>query len=445
MTLSTLTLNAFYLCTLVIASPWLVWRYLRWGKNRRGWKQKLFGLVPHRNSDRPCIWFHAVSVGEVNLLASVLKKLRDQRPDLEMVISTTTETGYDLATQKYPESKVFFFPFDFTWAVSNAFQRIKPDLIALTELELWPNFIKLASRGLPTTGAIPVVVINGRLSDSSLKGYQRFRWLLSGLFGSLRLVLAQDENSATRFRQLGCDPAQVIVTGNIKFDNLQTDRANPKTESLRQLVNIQAGQAVILAGSTQLEEDLLAARAYQNLLKQDRSIRLILAPRHPERCPQLVKSLKEMGLPVQLRSQLQNTEIDPANVLVIDVIGELSAWWGVADVAYVGGSMGTRGGQNMIEPAAYAIPVSFGPHTENFRQIVTQLLDEQAATVVHDQHEMESFFERAINDQGWANRIGNRAQSVVLQHNGAASKTAQRLNELLLSHQPAASSNHRAA
>ncbi len=476
-------LNVIYGCLLLMASPWLLWRYLRWGKNRRGWLQKLFGLVPRRESIQPCVWFHAVSVGEVNLLAQIVSELKQQRPDIETVISTTTETGYDLALQKYPDDLVFFFPMDFSWAIRNVLFRIRPNLIVLAELEVWPNLIrcahsfsqsqaKLASPsrvlnmgeafdvaavteverdaktdseilaselGIVDTKAvmpcgIPIAIANGRLSESSFRGYRRFSWLFENTFKRLQLVLTQNETYASRFKSLGCSANRVAVTGSVKFDGVRTDRDNHETRRLAELAGVGPKDKVFLAGSTQLEEDILAASVYRELRERHDCLRLILAPRHPERCGQLIRALKELGLPFLLRSELKmggHLAIDKRSVLVIDVIGELGAWWGVADAAYIGGSMGRREGQNMIEPAAYGVPVSFGPNTANFKEIVDELLDSKAAVVVRDRGELSQFVEQVVVDLLSSREMGARAQNVVLQHCGAAQRSVERLLDLV--------------
>jgi len=394
------------------------------------------------------MWFHAVSVGEVNLLAPVIERLHQQRPDSEIVISTTTETGYDLALQKYLGrfgcSSVFFFPFDFTWAIRNALRRVRPNLIVLAELEIWPNFLKVAKnfRTVRTAddSSLPpkLAIINGRLSDASFRGYQKWKFLLRSSFARLDFVAAQNQEYADRFLAMGCDPEVVVVTGSVKFDGVQTDHQNPATLSLARLAEIKTDETVLLAGSTQIEEDLIAAAVYQQLQTEFPQLRLILAPRHPDRVPQLVRVLEEMGVPVIRRSSLKadfgfsSYASSPQPVLIIDVIGELSAWWGVADMAYVGGSLGSRGGQNMIEPAAYGIPVSFGPNTQNFRDVVANLLAADAATVLGDQEQWRQFVRRNLTDPTWVGEIGSRAQAEVMRHHGASERTVQRLLRLLV-------------
>ncbi len=439
-------LNIIYLCFLVLSSPWLLWRYLAAGKNKRGWSQKIFGLVAPRTSANPCLWLHAVSVGEVNLLAPIIDRFKNRHPGHEFVISTTTETGFDLASKKFSEHYVFFCPLDFTWAIKRVLKRLRPQMLVLAELELWPNLIQTTRNA-----GIPVAVINGRLSANSYRGYHRFRGWIGGTFEKLSVIAAQNETYAFRFRKLGSSPSNVVVTGSVKFDGIKTNRDNAHTQELARIAEIGPREQVFVAGSTQLEEDLIAARVYQQLCQTNPNLRLILVPRHPERCGSLSHQLNQLGVPSVLRSSLNsacNPSSDTASnvrhwshdrnpqpsirpVLIVDVIGELGAWWGCADVAYVGGSLGRRGGQNMIEPAAYGLPVSFGPNTENFRDVVEELLEHEAAEVIRDEATLRAFVERALTRPDWAFEMGVRAKNVVLSHLGASQKTVDVLSELL--------------
>lgn len=436
-TLQVWSLNLFYLIILILASPWLVWRFFRYGKNRRGWSQKLWGQVPLRNSAAPCIWFHAVSVGEVNLVQPLYQQLQTELEGYDFVISTTTETGYDLARKKYPDSIVFFFPFYFSWAIKRSISRIKPSMVVLAELEIWPNIIRLLARLDQSANQqkIPLVIVNGRLSESSFRGYQRIgRWIRSS-FQSLDAVCTQDQTYADRFIALGCPSDRVTITGNLKYDGVNTDRHNPKTTELRKMLPFPADSFIFLAGSTQEDEDLLAAEVYQKLSLRFPRLRLILAPRHPERCSRLIQRLQDFNFHVIRRSELERpfseTTAKIPSIILINVIGELSAWWGVADAAYVGGSMGTRGGQNMIEPAAYGVPVSFGPNTKNFQTDVKRLLAVDGAIVVKNSRELSSFVERCLVDQKWAVQLGTNAKQEISQHRGAADRTSCCIKRLL--------------
>lgn len=437
-------LNLLYLTAILLASPWLAFQAAFRGKYREGWSQKLLGRVPVRSGKNKCVWFHAVSVGEVNLLAPLLARWDQHYPDWECVISTTTQAGYTLAKKRYAPRMIFYCPLDFTWSVKNALRRIRPDLLILAELELWPNLITAAKQR-----GTSVAVINGRLSDKSFRGYQRTHWLTRRILSRVDVIAAQSEEYAERFRQLGGAPEKVAITGSIKFDGASTNRANPSTTRLKGLAGISDQDVVFLAGSTQDPEERLALDAFARLLAEHPRLRLILVPRHPERFDSVARILEHRGIPWQRRSRLEadgaNTQ---ARVLLVDVVGELAAWWGAARMAFVGGSLGKRGGQNMIEPAAYGVAVSFGPNTWNFRDVVTMLLSRDAAAVVQDGKELEAFVRRCLLEPGYADELGRRAQSLVKEQLGAADRTMELLHPLVqphLSESPRVDAPHQAA
>ncbi|HEV7221553.1 MAG TPA: 3-deoxy-D-manno-octulosonic acid transferase [Pirellulales bacterium] len=448
-------LNLAYLAALALVWPWLLYKSIRQGKYREGFAAKFFGAVPRRQSGGPCLWLHAVSVGEVNLLSTLLAEIQRRRPDWECVISTTTMTGYSLAKKKYAGRSVFYCPLDFSWAVRSAMRRIRPDCLVLAELELWPNLIRAARE----QGA-RVAVVNGRLSQRSHRGYRRVRPLISRLLRQLDLIAVQNDEYAGRFLDLGASPEAVHITGSMKFDGAQTDRRNPATLRLRRLAGIGDGDVVFLAGSTQEPEEALALAAYRELALEYPRLRLILVPRHPERFDAVAQLLDESGIGWQRRSilkdkpptddawratddgpeihptvnpksKIQNPKSKIPPVLLVDAIGELGAWWGMAQVAFVGGSLGQRGGQNMIEPAAYGAAVSFGPNTRNFRDIVALLLAARAAVVVQDGDELTAFVRRALADRHFAEGLGELASRLVAGQLGATSRTFELLAPLI--------------
>ena len=419
-----LLFNSLYLLFLLIASPWMLWRIVK-GKSRRGWRQKLFGTVPALEQPGPCLWLHAVSVGEVNLLQPVIDQLLAQQPELQIAVSTSTETGYDLAKEKYSQHRVFFCPYDFSWAIKSVLKRIKPNAIVLAELELWPNLIAVAGHF-----KVPVVVINGRVSESSHRGYQRFSFLTRPMFRGLAMVLAQTKTYAGRFISLGCRENRTTISGSVKFDGVTTDPNNPQTRRLADEAGFAAEDFVFVAGSTQLEEDLIAAEVYQRLKPEFPKLKLVLVPRHPNRCQQLKQQLEKMAIDIDLRTDIA-LDRDSDRPLVVNVIGELGHWWGRANAAYVGGSMGSREGQNMIEPSAYAVPTCFGPRTKNFRDVVDQLLAQDAAVVVTNKNKLERFLRDCLTSAQTMKAMGDRAQAVVNQNVGAAEKTAATIIHLI--------------
>ena len=434
-------LNLVYAALLLIGSPWLLASALRKGKYRQGLTQKLFGRVPPRSSSVPCVWVHAVSLGEVSLIAPLLDEIKSRHPDSDIVISTTTLTGYTLAKTRYAEHLVFYCPLDFSWAVRCAVRRIRPALLVLAELELWPNLIAAAR----AAGA-KVAIVNGRLSDRSFRGYRRFRPLVRPLLAKLDLIAAQNPLSADRFLEIGAPSETVYVTGSLKFDGAQADRDNPTTARLRQLAGFGARDTIFLAGSTQAPEEDLALAAFRQCAVEHPELRLVIVPRHPERFGEVAQRLAASGLAWQRRSELGDSPVDPrARVLLVDRVGELGAWWGTAQIAYVGGSMGKRHGQNMIEPAAYGCAVSFGPHTRNFRDVVAALLEAGGATVVRDQAELSAFVRRCLEEPRFAQDLGERAQRVVASHLGAARRTADLLDALLADQEDVAQGHRTAA
>jgi 3-deoxy-D-manno-octulosonic-acid transferase len=420
-------LNVLYLSVILLALPWLLYQRLRHGKYREGWEAKFWGRTPERRGDAPCVWFHAVSVGEVNLLEPLLTRWERLHPDWECVISTTTQAGYQLSLKKYAPRTVFYCPLDFSWAVRRAMRRIRPALLVLCELELWPNLVAAAR-----IQGVRVAVINGRLSDKSFRGYRRIGWLARRVLGSVDLVAAQNEEYAERFRALGARADAVQITGSIKFDGARTDRNSDQTRRLAALAGIAEDDAVFLAGSTQDPEESLALDVFERLIGEFPRLRLILVPRHPERFGEVAGMLDRRGVQWVRRSRLA-VEADQARILLVDAVGELGHWWGTAQIAFVGGSLTSRGGQNMIEPAAYGAAVSFGPNTWNFRDVVTLFLNKDAAVVVRNREELEFFVRRCLSEPNYVEELGRRAQQLVLAQQGAADRTASLLTLLLAS------------
>ncbi|NOY43069.1 MAG: 3-deoxy-D-manno-octulosonic acid transferase [Planctomycetes bacterium] len=444
-------LNSAYLMLLLLASPWLAWSAFKHGKYREGFSEKLLGRVTPRTSDRPCVWLHAVSVGEVNLLETTLAELKSRHPDWDLVISTTTKAGYDLASRKYsPDYSVFYCPLDFSWAATTAMRRVRPNLLVLAELELWPNLIRAAKQH----GA-KVAIINGRMGDKSFRGYHRFRWLVRPILRQIDVIAAQNEEIAERFKSCGAIQSTVTTTGSLKFEGAQTDRQNEKTRSLQALAGMADSDIVFLAGSTQEPEEAYALGIFQTLAAEYPQLRLVIVPRHPQRFEEVARLLNESGTDWQRRSKLTPaTHSSKANnhdatnnsnatnsrdathrrkkrVLLVDTIGELGAWWGTATIGFVGGTFGSRGGQNMLEPAAYGVATCFGPNTWNFRDIVAQLRSVDGAKIVQDRHALEQFVRQSLLDPNSAKQLGARAQQLVLTQQGATKRTIDLLEPLV--------------
>ena len=425
-------LNLVYLLVLILVSPLLFYRSMRHKKYRDGWGQKFLGLAPKlpvKSDGKKRIWFHAVSVGEVNLLKPIVAEMDASRPDWEFVVSATSKTGYELAQKLFgARTAVFYCPLDFSWAAKRALRRIQPDMLVLVELELWPNLIKFANK----SGA-KVAIVNGRVSDEAFQTYFRIRRFLASTFRKIDLIAAQDDVAANYFRRLSPVPERVFVSGSIKFDGVKTDRNNPATQALAKLAGIRETDVVYLCGSTQDPEEAGALETYRRLHRDYPALKLIVVPRHKERFEEVAKLFDASEFEWTRRSTLTEP-IDPAaeksRVILVDALGELGAWWGLAKIAFVGGSWGNRGGQNMLEPAGYGAAVSFGPNTRNFRAIVEALLREDAAKVVADVDEARAFVKRCLDEPAYAQKIGAAARELTIRNSGATKRTLAELERI---------------
>ena len=417
-------LNLIYLAAWLVLAPWLLLRK----KPMRGLKAKWLGLVaePRFDGAKPVVWFHGVSVGEIHLLRQVVARFRQRFPDWQCVVSTTTNTGYDEACKHFADLAVIHWPFDFSWGVNRALRTIKPTLVVLSEGEMWPNFVWAAKRQ-----GVKLALINGRMSPRSAKRFQRFRWLLAGVFARLDWIGAQNDEYRRHYESLGA--VHVVTTGNIKYDGVNVERGNARTQAMRTLLGISSDALVWVAGSTQDPEESIALDIYRRTKTQHPTLRLILVPRHPERFADVARLLERSGLPFVRRTALRDGAAIPADaIILVDTIGELSAIWGLADLAFVGGSLdGKRGGQNMIEPSAYGAAVLFGPHTWNFKQTVADLLACGAAVQVQDAVALEEAVVRLLYDASMRQRLGSAARAFVLSQQGATERTLDELQELM--------------
>lgn len=423
-------LDAVYLALLVVLSPWLAYRSWTTGRYRDGWPEKFLGRAPRRISGKPCVWFHAVSVGEVLLLRPLVSDLARRRPGWDVVISTTTSTGLAVARRTFPDLITFYAPLDFTWATRRALSRIRPTVLALVELELWPNLVRTAKR----TG-VQVAIINGRLSRRSHRGYRALRGPLRPTLRRLDAVAVQSDEYAARFADLGVPESRIRVTGSVKYDGLETNRDNPRTRALRRELFIDPTAVVFVAGSTMEGEDEAAYEAYRAARASHPSLRLILVPRHPERCERLAAWLESRGERVLRRSRPESVgqQSGAPPIALIDTVGELSAVWGLADVAFVGGSLFPgRGGQNMMEPAAYGAAVLFGANTSNFREAVEGLLSREGAKVVADTLGLRAALEEDLDDPEAAATRAAAGRAFVLAQHGASARTLAELDRLVL-------------
>jgi len=429
-------LNVLYLAVLAVLSPWLLWRCAATGRYRRDLLAKLTGPAAVANLDRrPVAWFHAVSVGEVNLLGTLVPAFRARHPDWLAVVSSTTDTGLAEARRRFADLPVIPWPLDFTWAAAAAFDAVNPAVLVLAESELWPNTLAEAARH-----GVPVVVANARLSPRSARRLARVAGLARRvLFAHVSRFAVQEPEYAARLRALGVDAAALTVTGSIKYDGALKDRDTPATRALAQLLGLTpqlldstTPPLVLLAGSTHAPEEELILAAFARLRERFPRVRLVLVPRHPDRFEEVARLLEAVEVPFARRSRLSLPLAASPPVLLLDTVGELGAAWGLADVGFVGGTLdGRRGGQSMIEPAGYGVPCVFGPHVWNFKDAARRLVEVGAATMIADATELEPALAALLADDALRERMGSAAREQVRRQQGATARTLDAIDAVL--------------
>ncbi len=432
-----LLIDLVYLLALVLLSPWLVWRCVATGRYRQHLGAKLLGRVNVPNPQKkPVAWFHAVSVGEVTLLGTLVPAFRKRHPEVAVVVSSTTDTGLAEARRRFPDLPVIAFPTDFSWAVAAALDAVKPAIVVLTESELWPNFLRAAKRR-----NVPVVVVNARMSPRSFGRLRLFAGLARRLiFANITRFAVQEQEYAERLRQLGVPDAKLLVTGSAKYDGAAGERNTPKTDALRTNLGLRPSPLhpftpsplVWLAGSTHAPEEAIVLAAFARLRSRFPQLRLILVPRHPDRFEEVSRLIEASRLPFVRRSVIREPLAEMPAVVLLDTVGELGAAWGLADVGFTGGSLdGHRGGQSMIEPAGYGVPCVFGPHVWNFKDAAKRLVEVGGAVMVPDAVALEIELAKLLADAGLREQMGTAARELVRRQQGATARTLDVLDSIL--------------
>ena len=414
--------NAALLLMLVVAAPLLLVRP-RW---REGLRERLgAGAARMAGRGRP-VWVHAVSVGEVMAISRLVEELDQRLGAGAVVISTTTRTGQRLARERFGRQRCFYFPLDLPWVVRGAMRAVRPRLLLLAESELWPNLLAACARA-----RVPVLLVNARISDRSLPRYRRLRAWWRPFLKTLTRVLAQSEEDARRFAEIGVPAERVRVGGNLKYD------ARPPQSSalvLQLRAQLPAGARVLVAGSTLEEEEAVLLEAWPAICEQGAAA-MVLAPRHPERFDRVAALIGAQGAPLLRRSTWHGGVIAAGSVFLLDSIGELAGLYELADVAFVGGSLIAAGGHNPLEPARFAKPVVMGPHFQNFRDAVS-LLRGADALLVMEREQIGEGIARLLVDPAKAAAMGARGREVFAQQAGATERAVAAALELLHEAQP---------
>ncbi|MGD0769898.1 MAG: 3-deoxy-D-manno-octulosonic acid transferase [Tepidisphaeraceae bacterium] len=401
----------------------------------RAFAQRM-GQVPGRDLSKPGIMVHAVSLGEINATRSLIDLLRSRRPGINFIVSVTTDTGFARGQELYGSAAdvtLVRYPLDFTSAVDRLLITLRPSLVALLELEVWPNFIRRCAQR-----NVPVILINGRITPGSFRRYRLAQRLVGSMFARLHHVAAQDATYAQRFAELGVRQNRISVTGTMKFDNAPIADRLPGQDELATAVGLSPGkQPIWVCGSTGPGEEEIILPIYRGLLDRIADLRLVIVPRKPERFDEVAQLISDGGFPVVRRSR--PGEIPPAAALPAivlgDTIGELRKFYALASVVFVGRTLVDLGyrqhGSDMIEPAALAKPVVVGPFTANFAEAMNCFRQADAMMVVQTAQELGQSIEILLSDAARATTIGHRAREVVKAQQGATQRHADLILDTL--------------
>jgi 3-deoxy-D-manno-octulosonic-acid transferase len=427
--------DIFYALGLGVSAPyWLIKPSARRKvfaafRNRRG-------HILARTSTRPAIMIHAVSVGEMNSTRTLVNTLRGMLPELEYIISATTDTGFARGQELYApynDVTVVRYPLDFSGAIGRTLDAVRPELVVLMELEAWPNFLKHCAER-----EIPVVLANARLTTSSFRNYRRIRPIARAMFRRIAVICAQDATIGERFLALGVPPHRIIVTGTMKFDSARIGNAPDGAAWLARSVGLAPSiERIWVCGSTGPGEEEIILRVYRKLLARFTRLRLAIVPRHPQRFDEVADLIEDARFRCVRRS---NPQLPPGDspippVVLGDTMGELRNFYGIGDVVFVGRSLLDLGprqrGSDMIEAAALARPVIVGPWTDNFADAMVRFRAADAVSVVNDEAALENAVAAMLSAPAEARAIGLRAQAVVLSEQGATLRHARVIAQIL--------------
>lgn len=417
------TYSILYTFLLIFYLPVFIYRVLVQGKDPNIFFKRI-GAPPLRNSSdpaQPSLWIHAVSVGEVKAIEPLVEALTLNRDQL--FISTITDTGQNLARNSFKDRAcVFYFPFDWKWICRLYLRRLSPTCVLLAETEIWPGFLS-AAQSLD----IPVLLINGRISDHSFRRYRRIRFFLRPLLHRISLFCVQTRQDRDRIIELGAASSRVHQLGNLKYD-YQLAQSPEKTQMLQVVqaaLKPDPDDLLWICGSTREGEEQKLLEVFHSLSEEFPSLRLLLAPRHPHRVDEIARLLEARQISYLRRSELNAQQHAPPKVLLLDTIGELAYLYQLADVVFVGGSLVPTGGHNIIEVAYFSKPILFGPHMENFKEISKAFLESEAALQVHSGEELPGKISELLKNPATREALGHKARQVIGDNQGAVGRTLE--------------------
>jgi 3-deoxy-D-manno-octulosonic-acid transferase len=419
------------LVVFVVVSPYFLYQAIRHNKYIGSLGQRLGYLPVSLNVDgEESIWIHAVSVGEALTARALAADLKERYPRLRLYLSTTTIAGQQVARRSLQHvDAVFYFPFDWAFIVKRTLNIVRPRVFVMMETEIWPNLLRLCrARGVKT------VRINGRISSRSYPRYRMIRPFFRRVLADVDRFCMQSDESARRIVELGADQSKVTVTGSLKFDSLEmpavVSHGRPRERVLR-FFRLSPNRTVLVAGSTVRGEEPAVLKAFSRLKGASPSALAILAPRQPERFGEVERLARDSGFVTARRSDLPIDTEPRADVVVLDTIGELAQLYQVATVVFVGGSLVDHGGHNILEPAVFGKPILFGPHMQNFKEIVDAFVGNDAAVQVGSARDLEQAMVSLATDPVRRAKLGAAARALVEANRGAKDKTLAVIADLL--------------
>lgn len=426
---TTLAILAF-----IMALPYMLIRMIFTGRYRETFGQML-GFWPKEAEEnlggQGCIWIHAVSVGEAVAASAIIKELKRINPQEKILVSTVTETGQRMAKKIIPEADAFiYFPLDFPWLVRKSLKLFQPKIFAMVETELWPNFLRQSKK----MGVINLMV-NGRISDKSLRRYRYLDKLFSGIFkdmlSKLEFFSMQSDIDGKHILALGADPKKVLVTGNTKFDQSYGYLSQEEKEHILQELGLSVEQPIFVVGSTHKGEEEHILESFRKIKETYSDYVMILAPRHLDRIGEVEGICRQYGFTSARRTRLPKGQEKIKDIILLDTIGELGKFYGLGEIVYVGGSLVATGGHNLLEPAAQGKPTFFGPYMDNFKETTQLVLDHQAGVQVKDGESLTREILNYLQDPARLKKMGQSAWKMVEENKGASRKNAEIINSFL--------------
>lgn len=411
-----------------ILTPYFILKMLTVRKYRHGIPERL-GFIQNEKLSRlrpgPVIWIHAVSVGETKAVIPLLRLIKESRPETKILFSTITKTGNDVARKECAGlmDSLIYFPLDLSWAVGRVIRQTRPSLFIVVEKEVWPNTYK----GLHDEG-VPIIVVNGTISDKSFRRFLRFGFFFRPVFGMISSYCARTVEDMRRAIAAGVERNRALCPGNVKFDLSPPLFKQGSLETLKTTLGISEGDIVFTAGSTHKGEEEIVIEAYKRLFSEFGNLKLILAPRHPERFGEAEALLKKSGI----RYARRTSGRAEANAVLLDTIGELMAVYSISDIAFVGGSIVPGiGGHNLLEPAFFSKPVIYGPHLTAYLAMAEMLESRGAGIRVEDGQGLYAELKKLLNDNALRRKKGEAAKRAVEANRGAAKKTLEAIEGFL--------------